>query len=84
MFSVLLTCESEDESIWTTRTRAEHSSLINSASALLTSLNPAKTVKPKSSSFLHKYQARGASHPVTKIAFPWADTYKNHKRKFVN
>lgn len=74
-FRLLLTCDSDEASICTTRTRAEHSSFNSSASALsVTLLKPAKTVKPMSSSFLHKYQASGDSQPVTKIAFPVEDT----------
>jgi hypothetical protein len=48
----------------------------NSASAFsATFLNPAKTVNPISSSFLHRYHANGFSHPVTKTALPDAATY---------
>lgn len=75
------TCDSDEASIWRTRTRAEHSSFNNSASALsATLLKPAKTANPISSSFLQRYQAKGDSHPVIKIAFPDDVTYRLKKK----
>lgn len=72
---ILFTCLSEVTSNCSTVKRPELSSFKRSASSHPARfVNPAKTVKPISSSLRAKCQANGDSQPVIKTTFPGADT----------